>query len=221
MNTRRRTATVMVWPLFFMFAATAVSVASAQEPRLTGRLPDAARVEVNSMLDSARAEGLPTEPMVDRALEGAAKRAPEGLIVAAVRRLWGELRTARQAFGSAATAAELGAGAGALRAGATFADLSALRERRPAQPLTVAAAVLADLVAVGVPADTAIVAVLALAPVVNDAEYIAFRRNVERDIARGASPSAALGTEMGAAADRYGLETVNQGTTTQTTRRKP
>jgi hypothetical protein len=93
------------------------------------------------------------------------------------------------------------AGASALRAGASPGDLTRLRELRGDQSLTVVAAVLADLVAVGVPADTAVVAVLALAPVVDDAQYIAFRQSVARDIALGASPVAALGVrlELGAA----------------------
>jgi hypothetical protein len=52
-------------------------------------------------------------------------------------------------------------------------------------------AVLTDLVALGVPADTATLAVLALAES-DDAAYLAFRRSVERDVALGATPVAAL-----------------------------
>jgi hypothetical protein len=62
--------------------------------------------------------------------------------------------------------------------------------------VTVAAAVLADLVAVGVPADSATAAVLSVATMVDDAEFLAFRRNVERDVALGASPIAALGVRL-------------------------
>ena len=196
-------------------------VATAQEPRFVGRLSDVVRPQVDGVLDSARAAGLPTEPIVDRALEGAAKGAPGNLIVVAVRRLWGELSTARQAFGDEASPSEITAGASALRAGAAEADLTELRTLRPGQPLTIAAATLADLVAAGVPADTAIGAVLALAGLTDDAEYIAFRRNVERDIALGASPEASLGVRLAATADAAGptLETERTGTTSR--RRKP
>ena len=45
-------------------------VATAQEQRLVGRLSDAVRPQVDGVLDSARNAGLPTEPIVDRALEG-------------------------------------------------------------------------------------------------------------------------------------------------------
>jgi hypothetical protein len=175
--------------------------AGAQEPRLVGRLPEAARPQVDGILEGARAAGLPTDPLVLRALEGAAKGAPPQVIVAAVTRLREELRVARAALGDAASSAELTAGASALRAGAKEADLARLRRLRPGQPLTVAAAVLADLVATGVPVDTAVTAVLALARDAEDADYVAFRRNVQRDIALGASPSAALGVRLRAATE--------------------
>src|SRR3989454_11224495 len=59
--------------------------------------------------------------LVQRALEGATKRASGDLIVAAVRRLAVDLGHARDALGSTASPAELTAGAAALRAGASQA----------------------------------------------------------------------------------------------------
>ena len=59
---------------------------------------------------------------------------------------------------------------------------------------------LADLVAAGVGADKGIAAVLALASNAGDADYIAFRRNVERDIALGASPASSIAARLRAAA---------------------
>lgn len=164
---------------------------AAQEPRLAGRLSPAARAGVEAILDSARREGLPLEPLVDRALEGASKRADDARIIAAVRRLAGDLGTARDALGTGVSDAEVTAGASALRAGARPGDLAQIRSRRAGQPVTVAVAVLTDLVALGVPPDTATTAVLALAGV-EDAAYLAFRRSVERDVALGATPVAAL-----------------------------
>lgn len=164
----------------------------AQEPRLAGRLSVPARVHVEAILDSARRDGLPTEPLVDRALEGASKGADDARIVAAVRRLAGDLAAARDAFGTGATDAEIAVGASALRAGARSGDLTELRQRRSDRSLTVAAAVLTDLVSLGVPPDTAMAAVLAMAGNADDATYLAFRRNVERDVALGATPIGAL-----------------------------
>lgn len=202
----------------------APSGARAQEPRLVTRLPAAARMQVDSVLEAARADGLPTEPLVDRALEGAAKGASPDVIVSAVIRLRRELGVARGAFGESASAAELTAGASALRAGATHADLSRLRALRGGQPLTIAASVLADLVAVGVPADTAIAAVLALAPRAADADYVTFRRDVGRDIALGASPTAALGVRM-QSVDKLASDAAHgptgAGTTSGPRKRKP
>ena len=199
------------------------AVAHGQEPRLVGRLPDPARTQVNAILAAAHTRGLPTEPLVDRALEGAAKGAPPAMIVAAVTRLRDELILVRSAFGETASTAELTAGASALRAGATTASLARLRAVRSGQPLTVAAAVMADLVAAGVPADTAVGAVLALASDADDADYLTFRRNVQRDIALGASPSAALAVRIRTAVNAADAASPGTGQTTPgvTRKRKP
>src|SRR5436853_356913 len=101
---------------------------------------------------------------------------------------------------SGASVPELEAGVAALRAGATPQVLANLHSvRRP--PLTMALSVLADLVASGVPADSAAVAVLALAPKARDADLVEFRRAVERDIALGAPPAAATSIRVNAGAD--------------------
>jgi hypothetical protein len=162
---------------------------AGQDPRLD-RLDPETRSLVLTVVDSARAVGLPSEPLIQRALEGATKGAAGARIVAAVRRLATDLGTARTALGSRAGAPELEAGVAALRAGATPELLTQLRDvRRP--PLTMALSVLADLVASGVPVDSASAVVLALAPTARDADLVEFRRAVERDISLGAPPGAA------------------------------
>jgi hypothetical protein len=125
------------------------------------------------------------------------KSAAPDRIAAAVRRLAGDLGNARTALGTKSTAAELEAGAAALRAGASPDVLVRLRRARHA-PLTVPLAVLADLVASGVPADSASAAVLALAPRAPDAELVEYRRAVERDIALGVPPATAAGIAVNA-----------------------
>ncbi|HEY6093078.1 MAG TPA: hypothetical protein VIV83_13875 [Gemmatimonadales bacterium] len=170
----------------------------AQDPRLARLDPDT-RARVVALVDSARGLGLPAEPLVERALEGATKGAPSDRIVLAVRRLAADLGTARDALGTRSTPPELEAAVAALRAGASPQLLAKLRAtRRP--PLTMAFAVLADLVASGVPADSAAAAVLALAPNARDADLVEFRRAVERDIALGAPPSAATSIRVNAGA---------------------
>jgi hypothetical protein len=59
-----------------------------------------------------------------------------------------------------------------------------------------ALAVLADLIASGVPADSAAAALLVLAPTARDADLVEFRRAVERDIALGAPPAAATSVRL-------------------------
>src|SRR6267378_3734501 len=178
---------------------------AAQDPRLERLDPDT-RTAVAAVVDSAHGARLPVEPIIQRALEGATKGAPGARIVAAVRRLAVDLGTARVALGTSASAPELEAAVAALRAGAAPEILVHLRDvRRP--PLTMALSVLADLVASGVPADSAAAAVLALAPKARDADLVEFRRAVERDIALGAPPVAATSVRLNAGAldNAYGV----------------
>lgn len=171
--------------------------AAAQDPRLAHRLDSATAAAVAAAIDSARADGLPVEPLVQRALEGSAKHAGSDRIVGAVRRLAGELAVARSALGRESSPAELDAGASALRAGVRPGELTLLRKRRT-QPLTMALATLTDLVTGGVPPDSAAAAVLALAPKARDDQIAEFRRAVERDIALGALPAAATSLRVDA-----------------------
>jgi len=188
---------------------------AAQDPRLERLDPDT-RSAVVALMDSARGDGLPVEPLIQRALEGATKSAPGARIIAAVRRLTLDLGTARTALGTDASSPELEAGVAALRAGATPQILTQLRTvRRP--PLTMALSVLADLVASGVPADSAAAAVLTLAPKARDADLVEFRRAVERDIALGAPPGAASSVRVNAGANTMS----DVGSSTPPPRRRP
>jgi hypothetical protein len=177
--------------LAVMVLALVAERVDAQDPRL-GRLDRRVQAEVAALVDTARSLGIPTEPVVDKALEGAAKRAPNDRIINVVRSRFRELVAARGALGSGALEAEIIAAADALHAGASPQVITALRTRRPGAPLTIPLAVLADLIARGVPADTASSAVLALAdPASTDAQFAALRHDIERDIAKGAPPAIA------------------------------
>ena len=178
-----------VVPLLAAMLVAGRGAAQQIDPRLE-RIDATTRPTVAAVIDSARTAMLPTEPLVQRALEGTTKRASGEMIVAAVRRLAVDLGHAREALGSTASGAELTAGAAALRAGASQTILTELRRTRR-EPLTVPLAVLADLVASGVPVDSAAAAVLSLAKRARDGDLVEFRRAVERDIALGAPPAAA------------------------------
>ena len=170
----------------------------AQDSRLDRLAPDA-RALVAPIIDSAGAAGLPAEPLVNRALEGASKGAAAPLIATAVRRLAADLGRSREALGPAAGTADLTAAADALRAGASPAVLQRLRDALGSRRLAVPLGVTADLTARGVPADTAATLVITLARSVEDAQLLALQRDVERDIALGAPPLAAAAGRLGAA----------------------
>lgn len=163
--------------------------AGAQDARL-GRLDPGTGQLVARLVDSARAAGLPTEPLVDKALEGASKGAPGQRIAEAVRALLGDLGRARSALGGGSEA-ELLAGAAALRAGLPPPAIGELRRAHGAGSLAVPLATLADLVARGVPVEAAQDAVIALAARdTPDAGYVELRRVVEADIGAGVPPAA-------------------------------
>lgn len=141
-------------------------------------------------MEGARADGLPTEPLVAKALEGDAKGASPERIVAAVRAQLAALSGARAALGRASSEAELVAGAGALLAGVSGDSLTRLRESRPGKPLVVPLVVLADLMARKVPGDAAAMAVLAVARAgALDTDMLRMRERIERDIAGGMMPA--------------------------------
>ena len=63
--------------------------------RLTGRVPPAALPAIDSIIATAVAESLPTEPLIQKALEGGAKGIPADRLVGGVRRGLLQLRDAR------------------------------------------------------------------------------------------------------------------------------
>ena len=178
--------------------ACCVSLAAvlAQDARLSARLDKPTLTAVTAIVDSARVSKLPTAPLIDKALEGAAKgsdgakhrhRRPSALAFGWVRRS-GRSRPN-------ATPDEIKAAASALDVGVSARDLARLRAAAGKQPVTVPLAVLTDLVGQKVPIATATNLVLQLARSgVKDADLALFQRNVRADIDRGADPTVAATT---------------------------
>jgi hypothetical protein len=144
--------------------------AAAQDPRLAGRLDSTTRARIESVLASAHGEGLPGEPLVQKALEGSSKGAAGPRIVTAVEAVLTDLRRARAALGRGAEADELVAGAAALRAGATPAMVGDIRRAGPHAGVAVPLGVFTDLVAGGMPVDAAWHSVAELAERGGDAQ---------------------------------------------------
>ena len=178
------------------FALPACRLA-AQSAQLSAKLPRETALEVTRLIDSARALSLPTDPLVGVALEGANRHASTERIVRAVRQYIGALHSARDVLGDGALDAEVVSGAGAVLAGVNTSVLRELRAARPKEPLTVPLVVLADLVARGVPLDTASRAVyVATRAGARDADFTLLRRFIEQDISAGASPAAATSLRL-------------------------
>ncbi|MBA3344435.1 MAG: hypothetical protein H0T44_03900 [Gemmatimonadales bacterium] len=160
----------------------------AQDRRLTDRLDPATAAGVHRLIDSAKTAGLPTEPLVQKALEGSTLGADSERIQMAVASLLGQLGRAREALGGDANEAELTTAAGALRAGLPPEALRRLQSLRSGRPLVVPIAVLTDLVAEGVPAEQATQSVLQLAREGgSDDEFVALRRRTQLE-RRGRPP---------------------------------
>jgi len=175
-----------------LFAAPAVR---AQDPALSSKLDKPTLLAVNAIIDSARAAKLPTKPLNDKALEGAATGADGPKIVAAVRQLSVRMSSAKRSLNSPASSDEIRAAVDALQAGVSTRDLALVQSAAGKRPVTMPLAVLTDLIGRQVPIPTATSLVLQLERAgVKDSELSLFQRNVRADIERGADPIAAATT---------------------------
>ncbi len=178
-----------------MLLLVCAPVAGAQDARLAARLDRPTRDAVNALVDSARRARLPTAPLVDKALEGAAKGSTGPKIVSAVRSLSARLAESRHVLGNDAASGEIEAAATALDAGVAAHDLARLRAAAGKRRVTVPLAALTDLIGREVPVATAANVVISLAKAgVRDSDITMFERNVRLDIERGADPGTAATT---------------------------
>lgn len=166
---------------------------TAWRARLASRLEPAAAARVIPTIDSAVRAGLPGEPLVSKALEGASKLASSDRIAAAVQTMRDQLLTAQRALGREASAGEVIAAAALVRLGASEAALVTLHRSREHGALDVPLIVAGDLVAAGVPADTTLAVLAAVTRAgATDEHLFALQRQVGRDIAHGTQPGAAV-----------------------------
>jgi hypothetical protein len=174
---------------------SAVSV-QAQDPRIgRSKLDAASSVALNAILDSAKAQGLPQQPLIERVYEGQAKGADGPRIVASVRALAFDMVTVQRALGVLASADELKAGASAMQVGVSPVELGKMKKESRLRSLVTPLTVLTDIVSRGVPVGTAVNAVKSLVGAgAKDKDINDFQRNVKDDIQQGAPPAAAAET---------------------------
>ena len=173
--------------------------------RLAGRVPPAVASAVEELGTAARARGLPTDPLIQKAIEGSAKEVPAERVIAALRAVMSQLDTAAVALrrsGISDTVA-IEAGAFALNAGMQSRHFDTLH-LRGAVPEAVAPRlrVAGTLVALGVPADDAVSVVNATVESGRPAgDLLALPGRVRAEVAKGVPPAqAAAGLARAAAA---------------------
>jgi hypothetical protein len=185
--------------------ALVVAPAAAQTPvraRLEGRVPPAIVVGVDSIVAAAAARDLPTEPLVQKALEGGAKGVAAERILAAVQLVHARLSAAAVAIdraGVGRSTAAIEAGAFAITAGLSDRDVSALVRAAADEP-TVALRVAATLTALGVPAAETVA--LVTSTVAAGADVTVLPQTVQAAMTRGATPAQAARLAQGGGGGR-------------------
>jgi hypothetical protein len=180
---------------FVILFATAPLQAQTGLQRAKAALPRNAARTLEQTVADARKRGLPTEPLVDKALEGIAKRVPPNAILKAVRdrsALLARADAALRPFGPP-TGVDITSTADALQRGVSADVVKKVRAgRRKGEPVGMALHTVADLMDRKVPASVAV-------DVINswrrrggrNEELRELPAEVERLIREGASPSAA------------------------------
>jgi hypothetical protein len=192
---RSRTARVFV---VVALVGVAIRGAEAQDPRIGNRLDAPTRKALTALVDSAKAQGIPVEPLMEKVYQGLAMGADGPRIVMAVRSLTAEMANAQRVLGSVATADELKAAASAVHAGVPPVELGKMKKQSGLRrSLTLPFTVLADIVSRGVPVQTAANAIRSLVGMgARDRDITEFQRNVQVDIEKGAQPKAAAETRV-------------------------
>lgn len=156
--------------------------AAAQATTLPDSVFDAkTNAELHQLIDAARANRIPTAPLVSRALQGAARRLSGARVVALVKAHADSMRAARFALGSLSSADELDAGATALRAGASRLALRRVRTTRAPGAATTALVVLTDLLSRGIRVTDASDALADLAQHAPDSTLLSLQAAVARE----------------------------------------
>ncbi|HEV2670320.1 MAG TPA: hypothetical protein VGU74_04465 [Gemmatimonadales bacterium] len=198
---------------FVAVAATALDAQQSIAARLSGRASAEIVALVQELGRSAASQGLPVDPLIQKAIEGNAKGVPAERVASAVRLVFAQLDTAAAALRSAthnspADTVEIAAGGFAITAGLRGRDIAELaRTGRPAADVTVGLRVAGTLAALGVPpAETVALVSASLRAGQAPGDLLALPGSVQSEMARGATPAqAAAGLARAAAAQaRHG-----------------
>lgn len=140
--------------LLALFCAAALAAQETPQSRARAALSPEVFQSLHEVAVALEAEGLPSDPLYNKALEGVAKRVPQDRLLPAVTAYAGRLRGARTALGPTSTPPLIVAGADALQRGVAMNALRDLGANEGRSPMAVL--VLADLVEAGVPSEQAL-----------------------------------------------------------------
>lgn len=154
MRTGRRTRRGVLTLLAAALWAASAGAQETPQARARSVLQPEIYNRVEALARALESEGLPAEPIYNKALEGVAKRVPQDRLLPALDGYAGRLRMARSALGPETDVAMLVAGADAIQRGVGPEALGRLNARERHSPMAVL--VLADLVETGVPTDEAL-----------------------------------------------------------------
>jgi len=182
-----------------VLGSTLTGALSAQDvqPRLDRRVSPEVQRAVQVIAADAAARGLPVEPLVQKAIEGAAKGVPNDRVIAAVRALAGRLGESMAAVREAGVTAPGGdvveGGADALNAGFTGGQVSDLvRVSRPPHDPALTLRVAATLAALGVPTKQALELVQGtISANRSPSDLLGLPGQVQAGVAQGATPAQA------------------------------
>ena len=167
------------------------------QARLDRRVSPEVQRAVQGIAADAAAHGLPVDPLVQKAIEGAAKGVPGDRVIAAVRALAGRLGQAMAAAREAGIAAPAGdvveGGADALNAGFSGRQVSDLvRVSQPPQDPALTLRVAATLAALGVPTTQTFQLVEGMISAGRSpSDLLGLPGQVQTGVARGATPAQA------------------------------
>lgn len=177
-----------------VLASASVPAAFAQGSTVLPIGDAKARQAVEREIASAAAKGLPTQPLIAKAMEGVTKQATGERIRVAVASQAKRLEQARILLAPSPSVAELTSGADALAVGVPGPMLKQIRAAWPApQSVVMPLDVITELVARGVPAKHALKEITNLMTRgATPSQIASLGSSVQADVAAGLAPDAAL-----------------------------
>jgi hypothetical protein len=169
-----------------------IAAAQTTQPFVVGDAD--ANAQLTALVETARSNGLPIDPIVAKVEYGRVMKAEPSRIVASARAIAARLSIARDAL-APATANDISAGADALGAGATKDALREVRSASGGKSVATPLGVLAQLLGSNVPLKRATEIVTSfMRRGASPEQLVAFGNNVNDDVTHGAAALAALDT---------------------------